>query len=186
MGLSTVHGIVKQYGGDIIVDSEVDKGSTFSVYLPVTRKRATEKPYQTELLPSGNERILVIDDELPLAKMSGHLLEHLGYHVTVRTSSIEALALFKSKPDQFDLVITDMTMPNMTGDKLAVELMSIRPDIPVILCTGYSKKMSDASVSEIGIKALTYKPIVKADLAKTVRKVLDEAKGNTNEGGQES
>ncbi len=111
--------------------------------------------------------------------MSGHILEHLGYHVIARTSSIEALALFKSKPDQFDLVITDMTMSNMTGDKLAVELMSIRPGIPVILCTGYSKEMSDASVSKIGIKALTYKPIVKADLAKTVRKVLDEAKGNT-------
>ncbi len=93
--------------------------------------------------------------------MSGHILEHLGYHVIARTSSIEALALFKSKPDQFDLVITDMTMSNMTGDKLAVELMSIRPGIPVILCTGYSKEMSDASVSKIGIKALIWLTLVK-------------------------
>ena len=84
---------------------------------------------------------------------------------------------FRSKPNDFDLVITDMTMPNMTGDKLAIELMKIRPDIPVILCTGYSKKISDETASEIGIKAFAYKPIVKADLAKTVRKVLDEAKG---------
>ena len=87
------------------------------------------------------------------------------------------MELFRSKPNDFDLVITDMTMPNMTGDKLAIELMKIRPDIPVILCTGYSKKISDETASEIGIKAFAYKPIVKADLAKTVRKVLDEAKG---------
>ena len=86
------------------------------------------------------------------------------------------MELFRSKPNDFDLVITDMTMPNMTGDKLAIELMNIRPDIPVILCTGYSKKISDETASEIGIKAFAYKPIVKADLAKTVRKVLDEAK----------
>ena len=115
---------------------------------------------------------MVIDDELPIAKMSGHILERLGYQVSVRTSSVEALELFKSKPDEFDLAITDMTMPNMNGDKLAAELMAIRPDMSVILCTGYSKKISDASVAEMGIKALAYKPIVKADLARTVRKVL--------------
>ena len=119
---------------------------------------------------------MFVDDEAPIAKMGSQILERLGYSVTTRTSSIEALELFQAKPNDFDLVVTDMTMPNMTGDKLAVELMKIRPDIPVILCTGYSKKISDETASEIGIKAFAYKPVVKADLAKTVRKVLDEAK----------
>jgi CheY-like chemotaxis protein len=108
--------------------------------------------------------------------MGGQILERLGYSVTTRSSSIEALELFKAKPNDFDIVVTDMTMPNLTGDKLAVELMKIRPDIPVILRTGYSKKISDETASEIGIKAFAYKPVVKADLAKIVRKVLDEAK----------
>jgi two-component system, cell cycle sensor histidine kinase and response regulator CckA len=101
----------------------------------------------------------------------------LGYKVTIRTSSIEAMELFQAKPNEFDLVITDMTMPNLTGDKLATELLKVRRNIPVILCTGYSKRISDEKASELGIKAFAYKPMVKSDLAKTVRKVLDEANG---------
>ena len=108
--------------------------------------------------------------------MGGRILERLGYRVTTRTSSSEALDLFRSGPSDFDLIITDMTMPEMTGDKLAAGLMAIRPDIPVILCTGYSRKISDETACETGVAAFAYKPIVKADLAKTVRKVLDEAK----------
>ena len=176
VGLATVNGIVKKYGGEIIVESEVEKGSTFSVYLPVTRKPTEAKPYNGEAFPAGNKSILVVDDEVPVARMFCGLLKSLGYSVAMSTSSIEALALFRTKPNDFDLVVTDMTMPNMTGDRLAIELMKIRPDIPVILCTGYNKKISDESASEMGIKAFVYKPIVKADLAKTVRKVLDEAK----------
>ncbi len=179
MGLATVHGIVKRYGGEIVVDSEVEKGSIFTVYLPITKKRTDAESYQTEALPFGTEQILFVDDELPIAAMGGQLLEGLGYQVTVRTSSVEALALFRSKPDDFDLIITDMTMPNMTGDKLAAELMKIRPGIPVILCTGYSKKISNEAALDIGIKAFAYKPTVKADFARTIRKVLDEAKGST-------
>jgi PAS domain S-box-containing protein len=174
MGLATVHGIVKNYGGEIMVESEVEKGSTFTVYLPITKKRTGAAPYRKEELPSGTERILFIDDEAPIAKMGGQTLERLGYTVSIRTSSIEALELFRSKPNDFDLVITDMTMPNMTGDKLASELMNIRSDIPVILCTGYSKKISDETALEIGINAFAYKPIIKLELAKTVRKVLDD------------
>jgi CheY-like chemotaxis protein len=136
-------------------------------------------PYETSDLPVGTERILFVDDELPIAKMSGRILEGLGYQVTVRTGSVEALELFTHKPGDFDLVITDMTMPNMPGDRLAAELIKIRPDIPVILCTGYSKKISEHSIAAIGIKTVEYKPLVKADLAKTVRKVLDEAKAET-------
>jgi CheY-like chemotaxis protein len=173
MGLAMVHGIVESYGGKIVVDSNLGKGTTFLVYLPVTRKRKIQRQYEPEILPTGAERVLFVDDEAPIAKIGSQGLERLGYKVTTRASSIEALELFRSKPNNFDLVITDMTMPNMTGDKLAVELMKIRPDNPVILCTGYSKTISDETASEIGIKALAYKPIVKSDLAKTVRRVLD-------------
>ena len=174
MGLALVHGIVESYGGKIAADSELGKGTVFSIYLPVTKKREDYQPYEKEELPSGTERILFVDDELPIAKMSSQILERLGYQVTVRTSSVEALELFRSRPVDFDLVISDMTMPNMTGDELARELILIRRDIPMILCTGYSKKITENQVAEIGIKAFTYKPIVTADLAKTVRKVLDE------------
>ena len=174
MGLATVHGIIESYGGKILVDSKPEQGTVFTIYLPVTRKRQEHRPYQPEMLPAGKERILFVDDEAPIAKMGGKALERLGYTVSIRTSSIEALELFRTKPNEFDLVITDMTMPNMTGDRLAIELMKIRPDIPVILCTGYSKRISEESASEMGIKAFAYKPVVKADLAKTVRKVLDD------------
>jgi len=180
MGLSVVQGIVETHGGKITVDSELGQGTVFSIYLPITQKSEDWRPYEEEKPPSGTERILFVDDELPIAKMGSQILERLGYQVAVRTSSIEAMELFRSKPNHFDLVITDMTMPNMSGDKLAIELMNIRPDIPVILCTGYSKKISDVTASEIGIKAFAYKPIEKADLAKTVRKVLDEAKGSSH------
>ena len=120
---------------------------------------------------------MLVDDEAPVAKMARQILERLGYSVDVRTSSVEALALFQSRPNDFDLVISDMTMPNMTGDDLAVEMMAIRPEIPVVLCTGYSRVITEQAAAAIGIKAFAYKPVVKADLAKTVRKVLDEAKG---------
>jgi len=179
MGLSMVHGIVESYGGKITVDSTLGEGTVFTIYLPITGERAAHRPYEFQELPQGTERILFIDDEAPIARMGGQVLERLGYTVSIRTSSVEALELFRSKPNDFDLVISDMTMPNIAGDKLAVELMVIRPDIPVILCTGYSIKISDESAAEIGIKAFAYKPIVKADLAKTVRKVLDEAKKKT-------
>ena len=175
MGLSVVQGIVDKSGGKVTVDSQVGKGTTFSVYLPITKKRRTPLMHETEELQQGTERILLIDDEEPIAKMGSRVLESLGYRATMRTSSVEALELFRTKPYDFDLIITDMTMPNMTGDILAVELMKIRADLPVILCTGYSNKISEENASEIGIKAFIYKPIIKRDLAKTVRKVLDEA-----------
>jgi PAS domain S-box-containing protein len=177
MGLALTHGIIESYGGKITVTSKLGKGTVFSIYLPIAKISEDHRPYEKEKPPSGAESILFVDDELPIANMGSQLLERLGYRVTVRTSSVEALELFRSRPDDFDLVITDMTMPNMSGDQLGVELMKMRSDIPVILCTGYSNKISEEIAKEIGIKAFAYKPIVKADLAETVRKVLNEAKG---------
>ena len=118
----------------------------------------------------------MIDDEISVAKLNCILLESLGYSVITCTASIQALELFRSNPNDFDLVISDMTMPKMTGDLLATELMKIRPEIPIILSTGYSRKTSGESAKSMGIKAFLYKPIAKANLAKTVRKVLDMAK----------
>ncbi len=181
MGLAMVHGIVKKYGGGILVKSEVGKGSVFSVFFPITECEDVSLKYQTRMLPSGSERILLVDDELPIVKMECQALESLGYEVSTRTSSIEALALFHARPDDFDLVITDMTMPNMTGDELASEMMAIRPDIPVILCTGYSKQISPENIADLGIKALAYKPMIKSEMVETVRKVLDDAKRMSTE-----
>jgi len=176
MGLSLVLGIVEGYGGKITVKSELGQGAVFIIYLPVTKKHENRHAVSSERLPSGTEHVLFIDDEAPIIKMGKRILNGLGYTVTTNTSSVEALELFRSNPNDFDLIITDLTMPNITGDKLAVELIKIRSDIPVILCTGYSKKMSDEAAEKIGIKAFAYKPVEASDLAKTVREVLDEAK----------
>ncbi|MFZ2633013.1 MAG: ATP-binding protein [Desulfosalsimonadaceae bacterium] len=175
LGLAVVHGIVKTYGGEITVDSEMGKGTVFSVYLPVIKNAVEARAVESQNLPSGTERVLIVDDEVPIVKFVGMILKRLGYRVTLQTGSKEALSLFQSDPRAFDAVVTDMTMPNMTGDLLALELMKIRPDIPVILCTGYSNKISEDIAAEIGIRAFAFKPIVKADLAKTLRKVLDAA-----------
>ena len=181
MGLATVHGIVKNYGGEITVESEVEKGSTFTVYLPVSKKLTQTSSPRVEALPLGSERILVVDDEPPIANVIGQILEKLGYRVTILTSSLEALKLFRSKPTDFDLVITDLTMPNMTGDKLAAELIAVKPDIAVIICTGYGKMTSEKTLNDIGVKAISYKPVTKSDLAGIVRKALDAAANSMKE-----
>jgi PAS domain S-box-containing protein len=176
LGLAIVHGIVKSYGGDISAESEVGKGSTFIIYLPAINKTPATQAVQTEALPTGCERILLIDDEPPIANVTSRILTSLGYQVTSRTSSLEALELFRSKRHDFDLVITDMTMPEMAGDELAEAIKRIRPGIPVILSTGYNKKISGETASKFGIKAFIYKPVAMADLARTVRSVLDMEK----------
>jgi|GEM_PF-2249556 len=174
IGLSVVHGIVAQHGGDITVESEPGKGSTFHVYLPLTQAEEEEPAVKEQNpLPKGAERILFIDDEAALANMGKQMLQHLGYHVTAMTSSTEALALFREDPNQFDLVITDTTMPHMPGDILAQELMKIRPDIPVIIFTGHSKRISPERAKEMGIKGFLMKPLDMRVLAETVRKALD-------------
>ena len=177
LGLSVVHGIVKSHNGHITVYSELGKGTTFHVYLPLVSKASagmSEKP--VEPLPTGIEKILLVDDERPIAKMQAQHLERLGYTVTTRTSSHEALEVLQQSPEKFDLIITDMTMPNLTGDKLAEKIKAICKDIPIILCTGFSEKINVRG--EIpGIDGFLMKPVDKLKIAKMVRKVLDEAKG---------
>ena len=177
LGLSVVHGIVRGYGGDIQVESKAGEGTTFRVYLPVVKKmQEIEGAKEDRFVPTGNERILVVDDEAAIIKLEETLLKKLGYKVTSRTGSIEALEKFRKDPYAFDLVLTDMAMPNMTGEKLAMEMISIRPDLPVIMCTGFSERIDKQKAEAIGVKGFLMKPVVNRDLARTVRKVLDESR----------
>ena len=174
LGLAVVHGIVKKYCGDIHVYSEPGKGAAFHVYLPRTRSGdVAPETASTVPVPKGNERILLVDDEEQIIHMMRETLERLGYHVTPRTSSLEALDAFRAQPEKFDLDITGQTMPNMTGADLAQKLMSMRPDIPVILCTGFSEVISEEKARAIGIREYIMKPVVILDLGKAIRRALD-------------
>ena len=173
MGLSIVHGIIKNYGGFITLSSEFGKGTVFHVFLPVVNKDVLPAKEAIKQIPVGKEKILFIDDEDVLADMGKNMLERLGYHVTVRTSSLEALETFQNQPDQFDVVITDQTMPGMTGFDLARRMLQIRPDIPIILCTGYSSIISEEKAKSIGVREFALKPVGKRDIAMLIRKVLN-------------
>ena len=175
MGLSVVHGIVKGMGGTIQVYSEPDKGTKFNVYFPLEKKYSEEQNIQDmQNISGGFERILLVDDEEGVINMGKRMLEYLGYQVTCHTSSLDALEAFKENPDEFELVITDMEMPNMTGDKLSVELTKIRPDIPILLCSGFSETMTREKAASLGIKDFLLKPISMKDLSQKIREVLNE------------
>ncbi len=173
MGLSVVHGIIKDHGGAITVSSKLGEGTTFTVLLPKTQGEI-EKAKIDDAIQAGTENILVVDDEEHLAFLMKTILGRLGYTVTALTSSLDALEFFKRDPQQYDLVITDLTMPHLTGDKLASEIIAIRPDMPVILATGYADAVDSEKVKQSGIKAFIPKPCQKQNLAKTIRLILDE------------
>jgi CheY-like chemotaxis protein len=174
LGLAVVDGIVKKMGGHIDIQSEPGRGTVFSVYLPEHEQASdlTALPPQ-EALPTGTEHILVVDDEEMLMELSADVLKGLGYRVTTAASAETAFQIFCENPQRFDMIVTDMTMPRMTGLDLAREISRIQPGKPIILCTGFSKTVSEDDVGQYGISGLIYKPISKAQLAKTVREVME-------------
>lgn len=175
LGLAVVHGIVSACGGAIHIESELNKGSTFQVLLP-TMADGTEVDLATEtaiVVPRGNEHILMVDDEVALTDIGVQLLKHLGYRTTSRNSSVEALELIERDPEAFDLLLTDQTMPQMTGDELVRRVRAIRPDLPIVLCTGFSEKITQEILDVLGIQSFLLKPIVLDQLGHAVRKALD-------------
>jgi len=171
LGLAVVRGIVKKHDGTITVRSEQGKGTTFTVYLPILEASVHRVADTEKTLPRGNERVLLVDDERIVVDMGKAVLDRLGYRVTTETESPHALDLFRSRPHEFDLVITDYTMPHMTGIELSREMHLIRPDIPIILCTGYSQEVTVESAAELGVE-LVMKPFAMKEIAVLVRKVL--------------
>jgi PAS domain S-box-containing protein len=172
LGLSMVYGIIRDHFGAIDVQSEPGKGTTFSIYLPVIEVAGSTAEHDFEPIPVGNEKILFVDDETALIEVGQSMLTSLGYQVTAMSNSSDALELFQENKNQFDLVITDMTMPSMRGDHFARELLKIRSDIPIILCTGFSDVISEDKAKKIGIRKFIMKPLFKRDLARAIREVL--------------
>ncbi len=177
LGLSVVHGAVKSMGGEIFVESYLKKGTTFTLYIPVVEEEASRAGHEfhEKEMPMGNqEHILFVDDDISITKVGQRLLEGLNYQVTIMSDSVEALNLFKSNAGSFDVVMADIVMPDMTGDKLAEKVKKIRPDIPVILCTGHHQYMIDKEAVSNNISSICYKPIVKMELATAIRNAIDK------------
>jgi len=177
MGLAVVHGIIKDHKGFVDVHSKQGQGTIFDVYLPLIREAGVQMNLPSlESPPPAGGSILLVDDEKDIVFLLRQMLQGLGYQVTVRTSSLEALQAFENQPDKYDLVITDQSMPNMTGEELARRLTAIRPQLPVLLCTGFSDFRDQAQLHATGIVGIILKPVLKNDLANTVSKILEKNK----------
>jgi len=176
IGMAVIHGIVERHDGVILVESHSGQGTTIAILIPIHEGPLEQEIGNHNNLPAGEECILYVDDETSIANLGKRLLESLGYRAESTTDPLKALEMVKANPQRFDLVLTDMAMPNMTGDQLIEEILKIRQDMPTIICTGYSAKFSENEALEMGISSFAMKPLVKADLAKTVRNVLDAAK----------
>jgi PAS domain S-box-containing protein len=174
LGLSVVHGIIKDFGGRITVESQPGRGTTFDILLPMAVEAEVNTPAESAAIPGGRERVLLVDDEQFLVESGKLILERLGYTVKTETSSLAALETFRQAPSQFDLIITDMTMPGLTGDKLSQSILAIRPDVSIILCTGFNETITEEKAKSIGIRELIYKPLALKDLAQVIRRVLDQ------------
>jgi two-component system, cell cycle sensor histidine kinase and response regulator CckA len=178
MGLAVVYGIVKSYGGRVSVTSTVGKGTTFTVYFPVIHQQMILPQNDVrEEISMGKERILLIDDQDYLLQIMKIMLTRLGYTVTAKQSSPDALALFMADPDAFDMIITDQTMPELTGAELTKKVLSIRPNLPIVLCTGFSDLVSREEAKLIGIREYIMKPVDIRDIAKIIRNVLEGKEG---------
>ena len=174
IGLSVVHGIVVNHGGTITVQSQVGQGTTFMIYLPCIPWDMLREIQEEEILPYGQGRLLLVDDEPALVRLGYSVLTQLGYDVAAYTSSAEALAAFQAAPHHFDLVITDYTMPQMTGDVLTRALRRLRSDIPIILETGFSHTIDAEQAAALGIDAFLLKPWTVRELARTIAQVLTQ------------
>lgn len=175
LGLAVVYGIIKKMGATIKVSSERGKGSTFEILFPrIADEKIVQGVDESITAPRGHEHILWVDDEEDVVDIGKSLLERLGYEIQITTSSVDALELFRAEPREFDLIITDMTMPQMSGMDLAEKILSIRPDIPIILCTGFSNILTEESIKASGISALVMKPIISQEMAQAVRETLDQ------------
>jgi CheY-like chemotaxis protein len=174
MGMAVVHGIITGHRGAIVVDSVVNKGTKIEVYLPTVPTQVLEPLHDSKAIQNGKESILFVDDEETIVRLGRELLTQLGYTVEVHTSSIEALRTFSQDPHRFDLVITDQAMPGLTGEALSRELLRIRPDLPIILCTGFSHVISAERAKALGIQGYLMKPLAIRDLVPIIRHVLDK------------
>ena len=176
LGLAVVHGIVKSHHGSITVESELHKGTKFSILLPVA---ATEPKSvftkKDETIPGGTEHILMVDDEPNILTISQRLLSGLGYQVSTFSSSIKALASFRKDPLKYDLLLTDMTMPDMDGTELTANILKLRPDIPTILCTGHFELIDEKKTAEYGLHAFLEKPVKPITLATILRQLFDNS-----------
>ena len=172
MGLSVVHGIITALGGGIAIDSKQGEGSTFHVALPLAEAKPVEEAVVWEAPPSGNERILFVDDEQGIAKMATHMLTSLGYEPVVTSSSLKALELFEENPDTFDILVTDQVMPDLTGSELAMKLRATRPELPVVICSGFSAQLTPEKAEDLGINEFLIKPIARKELGEAIRRAL--------------